>query len=81
MRAYADGLLAQAEILPNPTQINYCYAAGTEGSYRQDWIDNMADLFRKQMQLEVEDPTWLPDRFEELFPHIFRNAGSAYYLC
>jgi len=78
---YDDGLLAQVEILPNPTQVNYFYAAGTEGSYHQDWIDNMADLFRKQMQLEVQDPTWLPERFEGLFPTIFRNMGSPYYLC
>lgn len=80
---YEDGLVAEVEQLPNPDpiQVNYFYAAGTKGSYQQDWADNMADLFRKQMMLDVEDKMWLPRRFEELFPHIFRNMGSLYYMC
>jgi len=80
---YEDGMLGEVERLPNPgkIQINYHYVAGTEGSYRQDWADSMADLFRKQMMLDCKDKMWLPGSFEELFPGIFRRDGSLYYMC
>jgi len=78
---YEDGLVAEVEQVPNPTQINYLYAAGTEGSYHQEWADNMADLFRKQMMLNCADNKWLPSSFERFFPGIFRNIGSLYYMC
>ncbi len=80
---YEDGLVGEVEQLPNPgkVQINYIYVAGTEGSYQQDWADSVADLFRKQMMLDCEDKWWLPKSFEKLFPNIFRNDGSLYYMC
>ena len=78
---YDDGLVAEVEQVPNPTQINYLYAAGTEGSYHQEWADNMADLFRKQMMLNCAQDTWLPSSFEDKFPNIFRDIGSLYYMC
>ena len=78
---YPEGLMAEVEQTPHPTQVNYFYGAGTQGSFQQDWADNMADLFRKQMALNCPDNTWLPACFEELFPGIFCTIGSLYYLC
>lgn len=78
---YDDGLIAEVEQVPNPMQVNYLYAAGTEGSCHQDWADNMADLFRKQMMLNCTEDMWLPSSFEDLFPNIFRDVGALYYTC
>ena len=77
---YASGLIADVEMLPNTEHISYFYAAGTEGSLRQDWADNMADLFRKQWSLDCPNPKWLPTGFNDLFPNILRQDGYLFHL-
>ena len=79
---YKDGKIGEIEMLPNAgSQSNYFYVAGSNGSFTQDWADNMADLFRKNMKLNGNDAKWLPSTFQNIFPDIFQDGGSLYYHC
>ena len=77
---YPGGLVAEAEMLPSGQYVGYAYAVGERGSFRVDWADNMADLFRKNWALDCPDKTWLPSDFGKRFPDIFTNNGSLYHV-
>ena len=64
---YDDGLLARICFLPDSgsPDVQYWYAAGAKGGYRQNWFDIPSDLFRKQVRQTTTDegPPFVPARF------------------
>ena len=73
---YEDGLGVRLSFLPDGKsgQVHYLFAAGTQGGYRQNWLEWAQDLFGKQRaQTTARD---VPQFFPKRFALIDRETGS-----